>query len=95
MQTQTSKHLGVDGYPRSKEQDEKISLDLASTFNSPSGLATMQYLRSVTIDAITGANISAEELRHLEGQRYLVALIAKRVQHAERINNGRTSSTTS
>ena len=94
MQTQTSKHLGVDGYPRSKDQDEKISLDLASTFNSPSGLATMQYLKSITIEAITGANISADELRHLEGQRYLVALIAKRVQHAERINNGRTSRTT-
>lgn len=94
MATQASNHLGVDGYPRSKVEDEKISLDLASTFNSPSGLATMQYLKSVTIEAITGANISAEELRHLEGQRYLVALIAKRVQHAERINNGRTSRTT-
>jgi hypothetical protein len=93
MQTQTSKHLGVDGYPRSKEQDEKISQDLASTFNSPSGLATLQYLKSITIEAITGANISAEELRHLEGQRYLVALIAKRVQHAESINHGRNITT--
>jgi hypothetical protein len=89
MQTQASKHLGVDGYPRSKNNDEKISLDLASTFNTPSGLATLQYLKSITIEAITGANISSEELRHLEGQRYLVALIAKRVQHAERINHGR------
>ena len=73
MQTQTSKHLGVDGYPRSKEQDEKISQDLASTFNSHSGLATLQYLKSITIEAITGANISAAELRHLEEQRYLMA----------------------
>lgn len=84
-----SKHLGVDGYPRSQEQDQKISLDLASTFNTPSGLATLQYLKSITIEAISGANITNEELRHLEGQRYLVALIAKRVQHAERINHGR------
>jgi len=84
-----SKHLGVDGYPRSQEQDHKISLDLASTFNTPSGLATLQYLKSITIEAISGANITNEELRHLEGQRYLVALIAKRVQHAERINHGR------
>lgn len=80
-----SKHLGVDGYPRTQEQDHKISLDLASTFNTPSGLATLQYLKSITIEAISGANITNEELRHLEGQRYLVALIAKRVQHSERI----------
>jgi len=80
-----SKHLGVDGYPRSQEQDQKISLDLASTFNTPSGLATLQYLKSITIEAISGANITNEELRHLEGQRYLVALIAKRIQHKERI----------
>ena len=85
MQTQTSKHLGVDGYPRTQEQDHKISLDLASTFNTPSGLATLQYLKSITIEAISGPNITNEELRHLEGQRYLVALIAKRVQHSERI----------
>ena len=89
-----SKHLGVDGYPRSQEQDHKISLDLASTFNTPSGLATLQYLKSITIEAISGANITNEELRHLEGQRYLVALIAKRVQHAERINHGRNITTT-
>jgi len=88
-----SKHLGVDGYPRTQEQDHKISLDLASTFNTPSGLATLQYLKSITIEAISGPNITNEELRHLEGQRYLVALIAKRVQHAERINHGRNITT--
>jgi hypothetical protein len=32
-----------------------------------------------------GANISDAELRHLEGQRYLVALIVKRINHAQRI----------
>ena len=88
-----SKHLGVDGYPRSQEQDQKISLDLASTFNTPSGLATLQYLKSITIEAISGANITNEELRHLEGQRYLVALIAKRIQHAERVKHGRNITT--
>ena len=95
MQNQTSKHLGVDGYPRSQDADHKISKDLAVTFSSPSGVATLQYLKSITIEAITGANISSDELRHLEGQRYLVALIAKRVQHAERISHGRNITTDS
>jgi hypothetical protein len=54
----------------------------------------LQYLKSITIEAISGPNITSEELRHLEGQRYLVALIAKRIQHAERINHGRNITTT-
>ena len=36
MANQVSRHLGVDGYPRPQDQDQKISQDLASTFNSPS-----------------------------------------------------------
>jgi hypothetical protein len=45
----------------------------------------LQYLKSITIEAVSGANISDAELRHLEGQRYLVALIVKRINHAQRI----------
>lgn len=88
-----SNHLGVDGFPRPKEEDQKISLDLLATFNTPSGKATLQYLKSVTIEAISGGAISNDELRHLEGQRYLVAMIVKRLNHAERIKNGRASTT--
>ncbi len=81
-------HLGVDGYPRPKEQDEQISKIIESVFKTPNGLEMLQYLKSITIEAISGANISDAELRHLEGQRYLVALIVKRIKrinHAQRI----------
>ena len=82
-----SKHLGIDGYPRPKEEDEKISLDLSATFVSPSGVETLQYLKSITIESVSGGGITNDELRHLEGQRYIVALIYKRLRHAERIKN--------
>lgn len=88
-----SNHLGADGFPRSKEEDLKISQDLLATFISPSGQATLQYLKSITIEAVAGGAISNEELRHLEGQRYLVALIVKRMKLAERAKNGRTNTT--
>ena len=42
-------------------------------------------MRSITIDAVSGPNISDIELRHLEGQRYLVALLVKRINHATRL----------
>ncbi len=79
-------HLGVDGYPRPKNQDEQISKVIESVFRTPNGMEMMQYLKSITTDAVSGPNISDAELRHLEGQRYLVALIVKRIQHAKRIS---------
>ena len=80
-----SKHLGVDGFPRSKAVDEKISQDILGLFNTPNGNAVLQYLRSVTTDIVSGGNISDGELRHLEGQRYLVGLIDRRIQHANKV----------
>lgn len=83
MQT---KHLGVDGFPRSKEEDNIISQNVLSLFKTPNGLEVLKYLKSVTIEAVSGANISDAELRHLEGQRYIIALIVKRINHAQRMN---------
>ena len=78
-------HLGVDGYPRPKEKDEQISKVIDSVFKTPNGKEMLQYMRSITIDAVSGPNIPDIELRHLEGQRYLVALLVKRINHATRL----------
>jgi len=78
-------HLGVDGYPRSKEKDGQTSKVIGSVFKTPNGTEMLKYLKSITIEAISGANISDAELRHLEGQRYLVALMVKRINHATRL----------
>ena len=72
-------HLGVDGYPRPKEQDEQISKVIESVFKTPNGLEMLQYLKSITIEAVSGANISDAELRHLEGQRYCLSTAQRQV----------------
>jgi len=77
--------LGVDNYPRAEEEDNKISLNVKSLFSSPSGKEVLKYLRSITIESVQGANASDAELRHLEGQRYLVGLIERRIKHAEKV----------
>lgn len=79
-----SNNLGLDGFPRPKEEDRIISQNINSLFRTPTGKAVMSYLRSITIEAVSGANISDAELRHLEGQRYLVGLIERRFQQAEK-----------
>jgi hypothetical protein len=51
----------------------------------------LKYLRSITIEAVTGPAASDAELRHLEGQRYLVGLIERRIKHAEKVEKNGTS----
>lgn len=82
-----SKYLGVDGLPRPKEEDEQISQNFESLFKTPTGKAVLSYLRSVTIEMIAGPNVSNEEIRHREGQRFLVAIIEKRIKHSQRIKD--------
>lgn len=81
-----SKHLGLDGYPRSRENDHLISKNVHALFATPTGREVIKYLRSVTIEAVTGAGASDAELRHLEGQRFLVGLIERRIAHGEKVN---------
>lgn len=75
----------IDGYPRKREDDERISMDVAALFSTPNGQAVRQYFKSITIEAIHGSAVTDEVLRHAEGQRYIVALIDRRINHANRI----------
>lgn len=76
--------IGIDGYPRSKEEEEVISKDIEALFKTPNGKAVLSYLRSITIEAVGGGAISDNELRHLEGQRYLVGLIERHIRKAQK-----------
>ena len=75
----------LDGFNRNEDADNEISLVVSQVFNTVSGKEVLKYLRSITIEAVSGGNVSDAELRHLEGQRYLVGVIERRIKHAERI----------
>jgi len=74
-------NIGIDGVQRSAEIDRQISETIASVFSSPSGQEVLRYLRSVTIEMVHGPAVGANELMHMEGQRYLVGLIERRISH--------------
>tara|TARA_R100000149_G_C5782576_1_gene77801 strand:- start:13 stop:276 length:264 start_codon:yes stop_codon:yes gene_type:complete len=80
-----NKFIGIDGIQRSKEKDNIISSNMLSAFSTPSGKETLNYLRSITIESVAGPNISDGELRHIEGQRYIVGLISRRMNHGEKV----------
>ncbi len=77
-------NIGIDGFQRNAELDLQISQNIAELFSSPTGKEVLRYLRSITIEMVSGPNITTEELRHIEGQRYLVGLIERRMTHAHR-----------
>lgn len=77
-------NIGVDGIQRSAQADVIISRNVAEVFSSPTGQEVLRYFRSITIEMVHGPNVTTEELRHVEGQRYLVGLIERRMQHAHR-----------
>ena len=77
-------NIGIDGIQRNKERDLEISQDVASVFSGPTGVQVLKYLRSITIEMVHGPNVASEELRHHEGQRYIVGLLEQRIAHAHR-----------
>ena len=77
-------NIGVDGYQRDSQTDTQISQNVAQIFKSATGKEVLRYLRSVTIEMVNGPNVTTEELRHIEGQRYIVGLIEQRIAHAHR-----------
>jgi len=78
-------YVGPDGIQRQREKDHELSLIAADVFGGPSGQAFLKYLRSITIEMVNGPNVSDAELRHLEGQRYIVGLIETRIKHGHKV----------
>ena len=80
-------NIGIDGIQRTSEKDSEVSHNIAQIFESPVGKEVLRYLRSITIEMVNGPNVTTEELRHLEGQPYLVGLIEQRIAHSHRSKN--------
>jgi hypothetical protein len=80
-------NIGIDGIQRASGKDADVSHNIAEIFKTPTGKEVLRYLRSITIEMVNGPNVTTEELRHLEGQRYIVGLIEQRIAHSHRSKN--------
>jgi hypothetical protein len=80
-------NIGIDGIQRASHRDVEVSHNIAEIFKTPTGKEVLRYLRSITIEMVNGPNVTTEELRHLEGQRYIVGLIEQRIAHSHRSKN--------
>lgn len=86
-------NVGIDGIHRPQAKDREISQNVAVLLGSETGQAVLKYLRSITIEMVHGPNVTTEELRHMEGQRYLVGLLESRINHAKRVKTNGSRST--
>ena len=73
------KLIGLDNLERSAEDEQNLNDSFSVAFNTPTGAKVLEYLRSISIETVAGPQISQEHLMHLEGQRYIVGLIQRRV----------------
>lgn len=74
----------VDGVVRPAEAEHQINQVLAETFKTPAGRAALNYLKEITLYTVHPAGTDANVLAHTEGGRYLVGLIRKRINDAEK-----------
>ena len=75
----TNQLIGLDGLKRDAQSEENLNLVFKEIFLSKAGKEILAYLRAITIDSVAGPDINDTQLRHLEGQRYIVGLISRRV----------------
>ncbi|BAQ86733.1 hypothetical protein [uncultured Mediterranean phage uvMED] len=73
-------HLSIDGFYRTEQKERELNTDMATLFNSEIGKKVLDYLRSITVDAVAGKDVSNEHLRHLEGMRYLYFIVKRRIE---------------
>ncbi len=73
----------IDGYSRSAEAEQILNKHFANVFKSDEAKEVLDYLKSITIEAVAGPNIDSNRLFHLEGMRFLVGIINTRIKKGE------------
>ena len=65
---------------RSAADEKKLNEIFKAVFKGPAGKTALDYLKSITLNSVNGPGIDTNSLMHLEGQRFLVGLINRRVE---------------
>ena len=73
----------IDGYVRSADQESKLNKAFAALFKGDDGKVILDYIKSITTEAVAGPNIDSNQLFHLEGMRFLAGIIQTRIKKGE------------
>ena len=78
--------IGADGIKRRREDEDELNDLAALTFRTDGAQKFLKYLKYITINNLLGPGVTDNELRHMEGQRYIIALIERRIEYGRRLN---------
>jgi hypothetical protein len=76
--------IGLDGVQRSAQAERDLNKIAAQIFATPGGEQLLAWLKRITVNNVQGPAVTDATLRHIEGQRYVVALLQQRIQHGQR-----------
>lgn len=81
---------GIDGFERKALEERRLNKMAVEALGDAAGQDFLNYLKSITINQVSGPHISDTHLRHLEGQRYIVGIIEARIRagHREKAKDG-------
>ena len=77
---QPQRAVGPDGFTWSPKKNAELDDLAVAAFARGAGKEFLRYLRSITIEAVGGPEITDAQLRHREGARYLVGIIEARLK---------------
>lgn len=89
--TRAKQTIGVDGVLRAPEAEAELNLLAARVFRTRDGQKLLAYLKSITINAVMGDRIETNALVHREGQRFIVGLLDRRIEHGRSTARSRPS----
>ena len=73
----------IDGYFRASDEELKLNKTFATVFKGDDGKVVLDYIKSITTEAVAGPNIDSNQLFHLEGMRFLAGIIQTRIKKGE------------
>ena len=73
----------IDGYVRKEEDERNLNKTFAGVFKGEDGKKILEYIKSITTEAVAGPNIDSNGLFHLEGMRFLAGIIQTRIKKGE------------
>ena len=74
----------IDGYVRKEEDERNLNKTFAGVFKGEDGKKILEYIKSITTEAVAGPNIDSNGLFHLEGMRFLAGVIQTRIKKGEK-----------
>lgn len=73
----------LDGFQWSRTTEARLNGAIFRAFSGPAGQEALAYLKNITLNQALPPEATDAQIRHREGQRWIVAVIVARLKAAE------------